>query len=335
MAVSDTLFGMDIGTYTSTDGTVKVTNGVYTEGSMHDSTLDGASNDIYASTTYNPAMGSMCCNDIPVDIQVLTNQIVLIISSTLIYLVHISGLRGAIRRKMHYNGIINNARGLYDNNNACPMSIVRRNERGNGSNVPIRCSTHLIERESCGYVCQNFGLIIDTLTSCNKLNCKYTNNDGCKLIVLIVPYEYVENSENHTGMYDLHNIDEYLINAVLSTCDTSSSDSGIKMDQRNTNENITHAIGTKDLCISGIRTMTRKQGNIGSGHTFDTETTHGKMGSRVCHSASRKVLGTIIGLWNKHMRNQLNDRMTKAYRRGVTCTEIYGFVWYPVCTLIC
>ena len=320
--VSGTLFGIDIGTYTSTDAAVNVTNGVYTEGSMPDSTLDGASNDIYASITYNPSMGSMCRNGIPVDIQVLTTQIVLIISSTLIYLVHISGLRGAIRRKMHYNGIINNARGLYDNNNAFRMSTVNRNERGNGSNAPIRCITRLIKRESCGYVCQNFGLIIDTLTSCIKLNCDDTNNDGCKLIVLIVPYEHGENSENHTGMYDLHNNDEYLINAVLSTCDTSLSDSGIKVDQCNTNDNITHAIGTKDSCISGIRTMKRHQENIGSSHTFDTETTHGKMGSRVCHSASRKVLGTIIGLWNKHMRNQLNDRMTKAYRRGVTCTEI-------------
>ena len=80
-----------------------------------------------------------------------------------------------------------------------------------------------------------------------------------------------------------------------------------------------YLLGLNDYHVPGIQTMTRGLKQTGS--TIDTWTTHGELESRVCHSACRKGLGTIIGLWKKHMHNQLNDRMTKAYRRGVTCTE--------------
>ena len=91
--------------------------------------------------------------------------------------------------------------------------------------------------------------------------------------------------------------------------------------QQGRKDNIMCNVGTKECCVPGIQTMTRRLGQIGSSYIIDTQTTHGELESRVCQSACRKGLGTKIGLWKKHMHNQLNDRMTKAYRRGVTCTE--------------
>ena len=123
-------------------------------------------------------------------------------------------------------------------------------------------------------------------------------------------------------------------NVEVRVCDRSQSCSEVDMGDTitqswkmvhayvDTNDNLVHAIGNKDHCMPVIQTMKRKQENIGNRHIFDTETTHEKLGSRAYHSASKRGLGTMIGLWNKHMHNRLNDRMTKAYRRGVTCTEI-------------
>ena len=81
-----------------------------------------------------------------------------------------------------------------------------------------------------------------------------------------------------------------------------------------------YLIGMK-ACSMPWPTMTRRLEQIGSSHTIEIPTTHEELESMVCHSASRRGLYAIIGLWKKHMHNQLNDRMTKAYRRGVTCTE--------------
>ena len=123
-------------------------------------------------------------------------------------------------------------------------------------------------------------------------------------------------------------------NAMVGMIDRLLRDNGIATEirscmldhvQHGTTNNTIHdnemencyLLGMKACCVSWP-TMTRRLERIGSSHAIET---HGELESRVCHSTSRRGLGTIIGLWKKHMHNQLNDRMTKAYRRGVTCTE--------------
>ena len=68
-----------------------------------------------------------------------------------------------------------------------------------------------------------------------------------------------------------------------------------------------------------IQTMKRRLEQFGSSRKCNIWTTHGEQESIAYHSA--RGLGTIIESWMEHVCIQLIIWMTKAYRRGVTCTE--------------
>ena len=127
--------------------------------------------------------------------------------------------------------------------------------------------------------------------------------------------------------------------AVIRTCcrllsavdqyNTISQSWSLNHDEESANNNMIYDDGMENCSlfrmnvyyVVGIKTLTRRLEQNGSSHTIDTGTTHGELESRVCHSASKRGFGTTIGLWERHVHNHLIYKMTKAYRRGVTCTE--------------
>ena len=231
------------------------------------------------------------------------------------------------------------------------------NAFGNNDNISI----HLFVDHMLDYVANNH-------ESMSRINSNYkaknTHTDaGYELSGCIVTLDYGQFNKSYVYTYEPgcdDGIDtaltctsnSYMSNDANRTCGRSSSSNEIVAFKYNTivqsQDHGSMDTSDKFICVCGVencylfgmrdcyipwRTLKRRQEEIGSSRSFDTRTTHGELESRVCHSTSRRGLGTIIGLWTRHMHNQLNDRMTKAYRRGVTCTGEYGFVWYLVVPL--
>ena len=198
----------------------------------------------------------------------------------------------------------------------------------------------------------------------NRNNTSVSHTDAeYKLTACIVTSDHVENNTDdtlYTNEFDYNDglnaastctNNKCVNNAMVGTVDRLLKDNGIATKirswmldrvQHGTNNNTMHVYEMEDCYLLGMTacyvpwsTMTRQLERIGSNHAIETRTTHRELDNAVYHSASRRGLGVIPGLWKTHGLNQLNDRMTKAYRRGVTCTRKYGFVWYPICTLIC
>ena len=199
----------------------------------------------------------------------------------------------------------------------------------------------------------------------NHINTNNTHpDDGYELLEYIVTRDYGEIIEVCVYTYEFGSNDgmdvtstyrsnNCMSDAVVRTCyrllsavdqyNTTSQSWSLNHDEGSTNNNMIYDDGMEHCSlfsmnvyyVAGIKTLTRRLEQNGSSHTIDTGTTHGELESRVCHSANKRGFRTTIGLWKQHVHNQLIYKMTKAYRRGVTCTGEYGFVWYLFCTLIC
>ena len=230
------------------------------------------------------------------------------------------------------NKIINasNSIGNIEDNNAINAVIVTNNSI-NGKLSKGRISDHVVT--------DNYESMSHTV-----LNCSDTYNAGYETLTCIVTHDYGLNSRNHTHLYDLDYDNETGItpsransgcmSTKRNTCDMSNgNDCNVQSGKQNrmrrdTNNNTMHndemencyLLGLNGYHVLDIQTMTLKLEEIES--TIYTLTTHGELESRVCHSARRRGLGTIIiELRKKHVHNQLIAWMTKAYRRGVTCTR--------------
>ena len=228
---------------------------------------------------------------------------------------------------------------------------------GNDDSICIPFNDHTA-RVVSDYITANYDLtLMPGINACCNDNTNNTHVDvGHNILPYVATYDYGEISRYYSCAFKFVS-NSWLNDDITRTCGSLSGNEAVVKDQyeetnvqswmmdrvqQGTNNNTMHddemencyLLGMK-VCYVPSQTMTRRLGRIGSSHTIETPTTHGELESRVCRSAGRRGLDTIFELWKKHMHNNLIGWMTKAYRRGVTCTEEYGFAWHPFCTLIC
>ena len=147
---------------------------------------------------------------------------------------------------------------------------------------------------------------------------KYNYNDGMDVVLA---HGGTDNM-NFIGTSTYDTLSSDIENAPMR-CNANAQSWMLDHLHGDANDNTEHANKVENCYLLGrYVTGKQRQERLGSSHITDTQTPHGELNSRVNHSVTERGLGTLIELWKEQMCNQLIGRMTKAYRRGVTCTEI-------------